>query len=398
MMAEEKRMTRVELIEEFLKRFGDSDQAVRVFYAPGRVNLIGEHTDYNGGHVFPCALTLGIEGVFRLRGDRTVRLASLNEADVIRTFSLDDPLVLREEDGWVSYVKGVLWAFQMRGCVIPEGFEMLIEGDLPAGAGLSSSAALEVLTGMAVTRLYELQNVNEIEIAVLSQRAESKFVGMNCGIMDQFASAMGRKGCAILLNTDRIRYEYVPLHLGDAKIVITNSKVKHSLVDSAYNTRRTECGKALKKLQLVSNINHLCDLDVDKFESTKDVIMNDTYTKRARHVIYENARAIRAVSALRVGNLKRFGELMNQSHISLRDDYEVSCPEIDFLVKSAWKIDGVIGSRLTGAGFGGSTVSIVRGEAVETFREQLTKGYQDRFNMTPDFYVVEAGDGVREIP
>lgn len=392
-------MNRGELLNKFIEFFGENIDTggIRVFFAPGRVNLIGEHTDYNGGHVFPCALTLGTYAAVRLRTDRTVRFASLNvKKGQIRTASLDD-LSKKQDDGWVSYPKGVLDCFSKRGNTLPVGFDVLYYGNIPSGAGLSSSASIEVVTALFVKELYHFDTLNMIDIAVLSQRAESNYVGVHCGIMDQFASAMGKKDNAIFLSTDTMKYKYVPLKLDGLHLVITNSKVHHQLGTSEYNKRHEECQKALKKLQVVANINSLCDLTTDNFESFKDVIMDPTLTKRARHVVYENARTIRAVNALRVNNLKRFGELLNESHASLRDDFEVSCPEIDFLVDLALKQPGVLGSRMTGAGFGGCTVSLIQDDGIENFKKVLGTRYRERYNIVPDFYVVETGDGAREL-
>lgn len=390
-----------ELKKKFLDIYGeDSNQGeIRAFFAPGRVNLMGEHIDYNGGHVFPCALTLGTYGLIRKRLDTKVRLASLNVGlGSVREFSVDEPLQYdKAADGWTGYVKGVFWAYEMRGNAIPSGCDILYWGNIPNGAGLSSSASIEVLTACMIRDVFTEAHVDQVELAVLGQRAESKFVGVACGIMDQFASAMGKKDNGIFLDTDRIKYEYVPLRFGTAKIVLTNSKVKHSLAASAYNTRRQECEKALKKLKNVANINFLCDLGWDQFESYKDVIMNDVLVRRARHAVYENSRTIRAVNALRVNNIRRFGTLMNESHKSMRDDYEVSCPEIDYLVELAQGIEGVYGSRMTGGGFGGCTVSLVEEAVVPEFEETLGKKYKEKYGLDADFYVVEAGDGAREL-
>ncbi len=389
-------MKKEEFTQKFLDIYGPGGgEKLQTFFAPGRVNLIGEHTDYNGGHVFPCALTLGTYAIVRPREDRIVRLASLNVKNgQIRTVSLDD-LSKHPDDGWTSYVKGVLDSFAKRGNTLPHGFDVLYYGNIPSGAGLSSSASIEVVTGLMLKVLYQFDKLNMIDIAVLGQRAESNYVGVRCGIMDQFASAMGKKDTAIFLSTDNMKYEYVPLKLDGLHIVVTNSKIHHQLGNSEYNKRREQCEKALKKLQVIANINSLCDLSKDTFESCKDVIMDPVLTKRAKHVVYENARTIQAVNALRVNNIRRFGELLNESHISLRDDYEVSCPEIDFLVELAWKQPGVLGSRMTGAGFGGCTISLVEDDKIDNFKAVLAERYRERYNLVPDFYVLETGDGAR---
>ncbi|MEE8827148.1 MAG: galactokinase [Eubacteriales bacterium] len=390
-----------ELKEKFEHIFGADDQngEIRAFFAPGRVNLIGEHTDYNGGHALPCALPIGTYGLARLTGGKNVSVVSLNIDETVRTFD-PDQIVMYDPagDGWTGYIKGVFWVYGQRGAVFPKGCQILIWGNIPGGLGLASSASLGVLTAEIIRELYHVPNIDNTELAVLAQRAESKFVGTNCGIMDQFASAMGKKDNAIFLDTEHIKYEYVPLKLGSAKIVITNSRVRREMSTAEYNQRRKECEKALKKLKTVVNINNLCDLGWDQFESCKDVIMDDTLIRRARHAVYENARTIRAVNALRVNNIRRFGALMNESHASLRDDYEVSCPEIDYLVETAQSLPGTIGSRLMGGGFGGCTVSLVEEASIPEFKEKLYNGYKAKYGLEASFYVVEAGDGVRELP
>lgn len=379
------------LIEKFKELYG-AEGEIRQYFAPGRVNLIGEHTDYNGGHVFPCALTIGTYGVVRSRQDRKIQFYSVNfeKLGVIET-SLDD-LVPSKAAGWTNYPKGVMWAFEKRGFKLPYGLDILIYGDIPNGSGLSSSASLEVLTGLILKDTYGF-DVSMVDIALIGQDSENNFNGCNCGIMDQFASAMGKKDNAIFLDTNTLEYEYAPVVLEDAKIVITNSKVKHSLVDSAYNDRRNECEQALKELQQVVDIKTLGDLNEEEFEAHKDAIKDEIRQKRAKHAVYENQRAIRAVEALKAGEIKTFGELMNASHVSLRDDYEVSCEEIDILVDLAWKIPGVIGSRITGGGFGGCTVSIVKNDAVDTFIDSIGKAYREKVGHDAEFYVVEIGDG-----
>ena len=305
--------------------------------------------------------------------------------------SLDD-LTPAKEAEWTNYPKGVMWAFAGRGMEMDRGLDIVLYGNIPNGSGLSSSASLEVVTGYMLKDLYGF-DVSNVELAKIGQYSENNFNGMNCGIMDQFASAMGKKDNAIFLDTADLSYEYAPLVLNGAKIVVTNSNVKHSLVNSAYNERRSECEKALEELQTVVDIKGLGDLTEEQFEAHKGAIKNEVRVKRAKHAVYENQRTIRAVEALKNNDLKLFGELMNASHISLRDDYAVSCEEIDVLVEEAWKVDGVIGSRITGGGFGGCTVSIVRDEAVDTFKDKVGAAYKERVDKTADFYVVEIGDG-----
>ena len=379
----------------FEKEFGSRD--AKAYFAPGRVNLIGEHTDYNGGHVFPCALSIGTYGLAKKREDRKLRFYSMNfsRAGVIECAL--DGIAPAEKDGWTNYPKGVVWAFEQAGMKLDTGFDFMIYGNIPNGSGLSSSASLEVLTGTMLKDLYGFESVTMQDIALLGQKSENQFNGMNCGIMDQFASAMGKKDCAIFLDTANLHYEYAPIVLEDAKILITNSKVKHSLVNSAYNDRRRECEQALEDLKKVVDIKTLGDLDEAGFEAHKDAIRSDICRKRARHAVYENQRTIRAVAALKDGDLAQFGSLVNASHVSLRDDYEVSCKEIDILVDLAWKHPGVIGSRITGGGFGGCTVSLVKNEAVDSFIEEIGKAYEAKVGHPAEFYVVEIGDGAHVI-
>ena len=384
------------LLEKFKELFGNAD-GVSLYFSPGRVNLIGEHTDYNGGHVFPCALTLGTYGAARKRNDRLVHFYSMNldHLGVIEA-SLDE-LVNKKEYNWANYPFGVVWAFAEKGYALDCGFDMVIWGNIPNGSGLSSSASLEVLTGVILKDLYGIDALSITDLALIGQYSENNFNGCNCGIMDQFAVAMGKKDHAIFLDTSTLNYEYAPVVLEDAKIVITNSKVKHSLVDSAYNQRRQECTDALSELQSVVDIKTLGDLDEETFEKHKDAIKDPIRQKRARHAVKENQRTIQAVAALRAGDITRFGQLMNQSHISLRDDYEVSCEEIDILVDLAWTLPGVIGSRITGGGFGGCTVSIVKNDSVDTFTESIGQAYKEKVGHEAEFYIVDIGDGAKRL-
>lgn len=385
-----------ELMKKFVEVYGEGGE-IRSYFAPGRVNLIGEHTDYNGGHVFPCALTIGTYGIARKREDHKLRFYSMNfsKPGVIES-TLED-LVPSDRAGWTNYPKGVMWTFEKRGHHLPCGVDFLIYGNIPNGSGLSSSASLEVLTGVMLKDLFGFEDLSMQDLALIGQYSENNFNGMNCGIMDQFASAMGKKDCAIFLDTSTLEFEYAPVMLPDAKIVITNSKVKHSLVGSAYNDRRNECETALKELQKVVDIKTLGDLSEEEFEAHKDAISSDVCRKRAGHAVYENQRTIRAVQALKNNDIEEFGRLMNASHVSLRDDYEVSCEEIDILVDLAWKIPGVIGSRITGGGFGGCTVSIVKNDAVDTFIDTIGKQYKEKVGHEAEFYVVEIGNGAGKL-
>lgn len=389
-------MMKKKLFDMFAELFGDSEGA-RFYFSPGRVNLIGEHTDYNGGHVFPCALTLGTYGAARKREDNKIHFYSMNldSFDVVEA-SLDD-LTNKKEYNWANYPLGIVWAFKEKGHTITSGFDMVIWGNIPNGSGLSSSASLEVLTGVILTDLFEIKDLSMTDLALIGQYSENNFNGCNCGIMDQFAVAMGKKDHAIFLDTSDLSYEYAPCVLDGAKIVITNSKVKHSLVDSAYNDRRNECAAALKALQSELDIQALGDLTPEEFEAHKSLIKDEIQLQRAKHAVYENQRTIDAVTALKAGDIESFGKLMNQSHISLRDDYDVSCEEIDILVDLAWKIPGVLGSRITGGGFGGCTVSIVKDESVDTFIETIGKTYLEKVGHEAEFYTVDIGDGASRL-
>ena len=389
-------MMKKKLFDMFAELFGNSEGA-RFYFSPGRVNLIGEHTDYNGGHVFPCALTLGTYGAARKREDNKIHFYSMNldSFDVVEA-SLDD-LTNKKEYNWANYPLGIVWAFKEKGHTITSGFDMVIWGNIPNGSGLSSSASLEVLTGVILTDLFEIKDLSMTDLALIGQYSENNFNGCNCGIMDQFAVAMGKKDHAIFLDTSDLSYEYAPCVLDGAKIVITNSKVKHSLVDSAYNDRRNECAAALKALQSELDIQALGDLTPEEFEAHKSLIKDEIQLQRAKHAVYENQRTIDAVTALKAGDIESFGKLMNQSHISLRDDYDVSCEEIDILVDLAWKIPGVLGSRITGGGFGGCTVSIVKDESIDTFIETIGKTYLEKVGHEAEFYTVDIGDGASRL-
>ena len=382
------------LVKEFAKVFGNAD-GVKVYFAPGRVNLIGEHTDYNGGHVFPCALTIGTYAVVKERTDMIVRFYSMN-FETVGIVETDISKKIEPKHLWVDYPLGVIWAFDGKGMKLSHGFDVLIYGDIPAGSGLSSSASLEVLTGYVLKETFGF-DVTKTDLALIGQYSENNFNGCNCGIMDQFASANGKKDNAIFLDCNTLEFEYAPIKLDGAKIVVTNSLVKHSLVTSAYNDRRNESTAALKALQTVIDCKTLGDLTEEEFEANKSAIKDPVALKRGKHAVYENQRTIKAVAALKAGDLDSFGKLMNASHVSLRDDYETSCEECDILAETAWSVPGVIGSRITGGGFGGCTVSIVKDEAVDTFKATLSKVYEEKVGKTPEFYVVEIGNGPMEI-
>ncbi len=384
-----------EKIQRLFQETFDTQELPEVYFAPGRVNLIGEHTDYNGGHVFPCALTIGTYGAIRKREDRQLRFYSANFPGIVES-SLDD-LVPQEGGSWTDYPKGVMWTFEKRGYTLPAGMDILIYGDIPNGSGLSSSASLEVLTGLMLKDTFGFDDISMVDLALIGQYSENNFNGMNCGIMDQFASAMGKKDHAIFLDTATLNYTYAPVKLTDARIVITNSNVKHSLVSSAYNDRRRECETALKELQKVVDIQTLGDLTEEQFEAAKEAISDPICRKRAKHAVYENQRTIRAVQALNAGDVEEFGRLINASHVSLRDDFETSCEETDLLASLAWEIPGVLGSRITGGGFGGCTVSIVKNEAVDTFISTIGPAYEKATGIQAEFYVVDIGDGAHKL-
>lgn len=377
--------------KKFEEVFGDATGA-QVYFAPGRVNLIGEHTDYNGGHVFPCALTIGTYAVARKRQDNVLQFYSMNfEKLGVIACTLED-LTPSPEADWTNYPKGVMWAFEQRGMKIPCGMDILLNGNIPNGSGLSSSASVEVLTGYILKDLFGFDVSNQ-DLALIGQYSENNFNGVNCGIMDQFAISMGKASHAIFLDTADLSYEYAPIKLEGAKIVIACSNKKRGLGDSKYNERRSECETALAELQKQVNVKSLGELTEDAFEQYKDAIESDVRKKRAKHAVYENQRTLQAVAALKAGDIALFGELMNASHVSLRDDYEVTGIELDTLVEEAWKVEGVIGSRMTGAGFGGCTVSIVKDEAIDTFIAKVGEAYLKKIGYAADFYVVEIGDG-----
>ncbi len=383
------------ILKKFAEVFGDTE-GVKTYFAPGRVNLIGEHTDYNGGHVFPCALTIGTYGAARKRTDDKLRFYSINFEHLGVLESSLKELNPAKEAGWTNYPKGVIWAFGVKGMKVPCGMDLMLYGNIPNGSGLSSSASVEVLTGYILRDFFGFQASNQ-DLALIGQFSENNFNKVNCGIMDQFAIAMGKKDNAIFLDTADLSYEYAPIALEGAKIVIASSNKKRGLGDSKYNERRSECETALEELRSQVDIKSLGDLDEEGFEKYKSAIASDVRRKRAKHAVYENQRTVRAVEALKANDVALFGQLMNASHVSLRDDYEVTGVELDTLVEEAWKIDGVIGSRMTGAGFGGCTVSIVKEEAIDRFIEQVGKAYEAKIGYAADFYVVEVGSGPSEI-
>ena len=380
-----------QMIEGFRKIYG-GDGEIKVYFAPGRVNLIGEHTDYNGGHVFPCALTMGTYAAVRQRDDNKLRFYSANFEKLGVIESSLDELVWTKEADWTNYPKGVMWAYGQKGYRFDKGFDMYYFGNIPNGSGLSSSASIEVLTALVLKDTFGF-DTSFTDMALISQFAENKFNKVNCGIMDQFAIAMGKAGHAIFLDTSNLSYEYAPVKRDNAKIVISCSNKKRGLGDSKYNERRAECEEALEELQKVIDIKTLGDLSEEAFERYKSAIKSEVRQRRAKHAVYENQRTIKAVKALKEGDIEEFGRLMIASDTSLREDYEVTGKELDTLVAAALKQPGVIGSRMTGAGFGGCTVSIVKTDAVDNFIEKVGKEYKDTIGYAADFYVADIGGG-----
>ena len=382
------------LYNKFKNLFGY--EAESKFFSPGRVNLIGEHTDYNGGHVFPCAIHKGTYALVKKRDDKKFRMYSENFENLgIIEFLLDN-LVNEKKHKWVNYPKGVVKMFIEAGYKIDSGFDVLFYGNIPNGSGLSSSASIEIVTSIILKDLYNL-DIDMVEMVKLSQKAENQFIGVNSGIMDQFAVGMGKKDNAILLDCNTLKYSYAPVILKDEVLVIGNTNKKRGLADSKYNERRAECEEALKDLQKELDIQSLGELSIEEFNKSEKLIKNEINRKRAKHAVYENQRTIKAQKELMEGNLKEFGRLMNESHVSLRDDYEVTGIELDTMVEIAWNQEGVIGSRMTGAGFGGCTINIVKKDAVDKFIENVGKEYKEKVGLDADFYVVNISDGAKKL-
>ena len=383
------------ILKKFNEKFG-YEKDVRVFFSPGRVNLIGEHTDYNGGHVFPCALSFGTYGAISQRNDKIVRMYSENFEDKgIISFEIDN-LKNEEEHDWANYPKGVIDVLRKHGYDVNQGFDMLVYGNIPNGAGLSSSASLELLMAVMMNDIHKF-NIDRVELVKYCQEAENNFIGVNCGIMDQFSIGMGQDSSAILLDCNTLDYKYSTVDLKDEVIVIANTNKRRGLADSKYNERRSECEEALKELQTELKISTLGELTEDEFEKNKHLIKSDIRAKRAKHAVYENQRTLKAVKALEDNDIDTFGKLMNESHNSLRDDYEVTGKELDTLVDLASKHEGTVGARMTGAGFGGCTVSIVKRNNVDDFINNVGKQYKEIIGYDADFYVANIGAGTREI-
>ena len=384
--------------EELLKKFEEvygSSEGARVYFAPGRVNLIGDHTDYNGGHVLPCALTIGTYVVARKREDKKLRFYSVNYPENgISEGSLGD-LKYRQSNGWTNYPIGILWTYAKKGYHIRNGFDMMLYGDIPSGAGLGTSASIGVALGLMIREMFEIDDISNIDIALFGQYTEHEFHGINCGIMDQFASAMGKKNHAMFLDTSDLRFEYAPMDMTEYAVVITNSHKARGAFDAKYNERRMECERALAELQSVLAVNSLGELTPECFEQVKEMIVEPVLVRRAAHAVYENQRTIDAIDALKANDAVRFGKLMVESHMSLKHNYEVTGKELDVLVEEALKVPGVLGARMTGGGFGGCTVSLMKRNVVEQFIESVGKNYTERTGYYADFYNIEVDDGAR---
>ncbi|MBU5595707.1 galactokinase [Amphibacillus sp. MSJ-3] len=383
------------LITKFTELYQPTSE-IRTFFAPGRINLIGEHTDYNGGYVFPASISFGTYAIAAKRKDRTIRFYSLNfEEKGMMTTSLDD-LAYRKEDNWTNYPKGMIDFFIKEGFNIDHGFDVLYYGNIPNGAGLSSSASIELVTGVLLESLYQL-NIDRIKMVKLGQQVENQYIGVNSGIMDQFAIGMGKKNHAILLDCNTLDYQYAPVDLGKYIIMIMNTNKRRELADSKYNERRSECEHALKDLQSELHINSLGELSVEMFEEHKHLIHNEVERKRAKHAVYENQRTKEALNKLQVNDLTGFGKLLNESHLSLQHDYEVTGIELDTLAQAAWDQDGVLGARMTGAGFGGCAIALVDKNKVDQVQKKIDEIYTNKIGYSPTFYQATIGDGAKEL-
>ena len=381
-----------QLRSDFATVFGT--EADHTFFSPGRINLIGEHTDYNGGHVFPAAISLGTYGVARKRDDNLLRFYSANFEDKgIIEVPLED-LRFEKEHNWTNYPKGVLHFLQKAGHVIDKGMDVYVFGNIPNGSGLSSSASLELLTGIIAERLFDLK-LERLDLVKIGKQTENEFIGVNSGIMDQFAIGMGADQRAIYLDTNTLEYDLVPLDLKDNVVVIMNTNKRRELADSKYNERRAECEKAVEELKQKLSIATLGELNEWDFDEYSYLIQDENRLKRARHAVLENQRTLQAQAALQAGNLEKFGRLMNASHVSLEHDYEVTGLELDTLAHTAWEQEGVLGARMTGAGFGGCAIALVRKDAVEAFQKNVGQKYEEVVGYAPSFYIAEIAGGSR---
>ncbi|THE12403.1 galactokinase [Bacillus timonensis] len=383
-----------QLSDKFTAIFNVSDY--RSFFAPGRINLIGEHTDYNGGHVFPASITKGTYALARKREDNKIRMYSMNFENLgVIEFDINN-LDYNKAHDWANYPKGMLRYLKEKGYDIPTGVDVLFYGNIPNGAGLSSSASIELVSGVMYEKLFDLE-IGRVELVKIGQLVENKFIGVNSGIMDQFAIGMGKKNAGILLDCDTLKYEYAPLELDEHLILIMNTNKRRELADSKYNERRSECEQALAQLQKALDVQALGNISSEQFEQHKHLIENETLKKRAKHAVYENERTLDALKALKAGDLTEFGRLLNASHTSLRDDYEVTGKELDTLAETAWAQDGVLGARMTGAGFGGCAIALVEKEKVQQIIENIEKIYEETIGYPASFYKVSIGDGAKEL-
>lgn len=387
-------MNKEELLKEYETTFGEKGKDV--FFSPGRINVIGEHTDYNGGHVFPAAISLGVYGVYGPREDKKVCLFSGNVDGDIVEFDIDDTTVEKDDRFWANYFKGMITYLREKYDNIDHGFNLYIKANLPSGSGLSSSAAIEMLMGIILKDEFNL-DVDRIALAKMGQRTENEFVGLNSGIMDQFACIMGKKDSAIFLDCNTLDYEYKPLALGDYEIIIMATNKPHTLADSAYNDRVRECHDAVKKLQAKLDIKTLGELDNDTFDEYAYLINNEIEIKRARHAVSENQRTLRATKAMQDGDLEKLGRLIDASHVSLHYDYEVTGQELDTLAEASWAQPGVLGARMIGGGFGGSAIAIVKKDQAEAFKKNVGKIYRDKIGYDASFYDAEIVDGTKRI-
>ncbi len=383
-----------EMLHKFKELFGE-DYDEHVYFAPGRVNLIGEHTDYNGGHVFPCALKIGTYAVVSKRNDHKLCMYSFNREEDLIEVDLEN-ITYKKEQKWTNYVLGVIDTLKQNGYLVTQGFNLVVSGNIPIQSGLSSSASLEVLTGYLLRDLYHF-DFDNVKLALFSQQAENHFVGVNCGIMDQFIISMGKENTALLLDTNTLKYEEVKINLGKYKLVIMNTNKPRRLQDSKYNERRKECDDALSILQTKLDVHSLCEISVSEFEQYQDLIESEDIRKRAKHAIYENERTILAKKALDDGDIITFGKLMNESHDSLRDDYAVTGIELDTLVDLARSVEGTIGARMTGAGFGGCAIALVKETELQEFYETVSTGYKEKVGLEVTFVDGTIGGGSQKI-
>lgn len=383
-------MNTQELEHRFEEIYGR--KAEHAFFAPGRVNLIGEHTDYNGGLVFPCALSFGTYLLISKRNDKKTNFDSVN-MDFAAT--VDANAFVNKPAEWIKYPLGVMKEFADRGFDV-WGYDLLYYGNIPNGAGLSSSASIEVVTAVMLNEMTGA-GLDMVELVKISQKAENVYVGVNCGIMDQFAVGMGKTNNAIALDCASLKYNYVPLAMKGYKLVIANTNKKRGLADSKYNERRSECDEAVAAISTVHKINFLCELTEEEFDKYSSLIQNETVRRRAKHAVHENQRVMKAIDALKAGDLKRFGELMNASHKSLKEDYEVTGIELDTLAEEGQHLEGVLGSRMTGAGFGGCTVTLVQEEQVDNYISKVSALYKNKVNLEATFYIADVGEGARKL-